>query len=146
MANATTSRPARDRCPGRPPPRRDWPAQAADTIERVVGAGPDKTTGPGLTGRPRRRVRHLRRASSASRPWSCSSIGAVRLIDGTSRTSVFGDDHVWAAYLIIGLVFVVAGLVLWVSAGPPGRPHTLTALSRVCRPRTTSPHRPDRTS
>ena len=49
MANATTpGRPA-PMLPGPPPPDRDWPAQAADTIERVVGQVRDKTTGPALT-------------------------------------------------------------------------------------------------
>ena len=42
-------RPIRRRLPVPPPPERDWPAQAADTIERVVGTVRDKTTGPALT-------------------------------------------------------------------------------------------------
>ena len=49
MANATTPGRSAPTLPGPPPPERDWPAQAADTIERVVGQVRDKTTGPALT-------------------------------------------------------------------------------------------------
>ncbi|MEO7427847.1 MAG: hypothetical protein ABIY48_00540, partial [Acidimicrobiales bacterium] len=35
--------------PSAPSGSGDWPAQAADTIERVVGSVRDKTTGPAIT-------------------------------------------------------------------------------------------------
>jgi hypothetical protein len=42
-----------------------------------------------------------------------ATIGAVRLIDNYLPDAVFGEEHMWAAFLIIGLVFVIAGVVLW---------------------------------
>ena len=48
------------------------------------------------------------------------TIAAVRLIDNYLPDAVFGDEHTWATYLIIGLVFVVAGAVLWVRRRGPG--------------------------
>ena len=42
-----------------------------------------------------------------------ATIGAVRLIDNYLPDAVFGEEHTWATYLIIGLVFVIAGVVLW---------------------------------
>jgi hypothetical protein len=52
------------------------------------------------------------------------TIAAVRLIDNYLPDAAFGEEHVWATYLIIGLVFVVAGAVLWLrryGAGPEDR-------------------------
>jgi hypothetical protein len=40
-------------------------------------------------------------------------VGSVRLLDSYLPDAVFGEDHMWAAYLILGLVFVIAGAVLW---------------------------------
>jgi hypothetical protein len=40
-------------------------------------------------------------------------IGAVRLIDSYLPDAVFGDEHTWATYLILGLLFVIAGGLLW---------------------------------
>jgi hypothetical protein len=31
---------------------------------------------------------------------------------------VFGDTHVWAAYLILGVLFTVAGFLFWAKRGP----------------------------
>ena len=39
----------------------DWPAQATDSIVKVVGTVHDKVTGPDDDGRPRHRLRNLRR-------------------------------------------------------------------------------------
>jgi hypothetical protein len=48
-----------------------------------------------------------------------ATIGAVRLVDNYLPSAVFGEDHMWATYLIIGLVFVIAGVVLWVRRNGP---------------------------
>ena len=54
-----------------------------------------------------------------------ATIGSVRLIDNYLPDAVFGEEHMWAAFLIIGLVFVIAGVVLWArryGPGPEDRP------------------------
>ena len=50
-------------------------------------------------------------------------VAAVRLIDVYLPDSVFGEDHMWAAYLILGLVFMVGAAVLW----PRRRPREETS-------------------
>src|SRR5918995_833950 len=95
------------------PPSGDWAAQAADTIERVVGGVRDKTTGPALTV-----ARGVVYGSFALLVGLAAlvlgTIAAVRLVDNYLPDAVFGEDHTWAAHLIIGLAFVIAGAVLWV--------------------------------
>jgi hypothetical protein len=111
MANATS--PGRSsQLPAPPPPERDWPAQAADTIERVVGSVRDKTTGPALT--VARAVVYGAFATLVGT--ACLIvllIGALRVIDSYLPDAVFGEDHMWAAYLILGLLLVIGGGVLW---------------------------------
>jgi hypothetical protein len=98
--------------PGPPPPDHDWPAQAADTIERVVGQVRDKTTGPALQA-ARGVVYGTFGGIIAIACLIVFIIGAVRLLDVYLPDSVFGEDHVWVVYLMIGLVLVVAGAVSW---------------------------------
>jgi hypothetical protein len=111
MANATS--PARSgRLPVPPPADHDWPAQAADTIERAVGSVRDKTTGPAIT--VARAVIYGTFAALVG--IACLLlliVGAVRLLDSYLPDSVFGEDHMWATYLILGLVLVIPGAVLW---------------------------------
>lgn len=111
MANATSSGQA-GRLPAPPPPERDWPAQAADTIERVVGSVRDKTTGPALTV-ARGVVYGTFAALVGTACLVVLVIMAIRLLDSYLPDAVFGEDHMWAAYLILGVVFVVTGGVLW---------------------------------
>jgi hypothetical protein len=100
-------------------PSGDWAAQAADTIERAVGNVRDRTTGPALTV-----ARALVYGTFASlvglAALVLATIAAFRLVDNYLPDSVFGEEHTWAAYLIVGLVFVVAGVVLWVRRYGPG--------------------------
>ena len=111
MANATS--PARSgRLPVPPPPQRDWPAQAADTIEQVVGTVRDKTTGPAITV-ARAVVYGTFAVLVGTTCLLLLVVGSVRLLDSYLPDAVFGEDHMWAAYLILGLVFVIAGAVLW---------------------------------
>ncbi|MGH9232980.1 MAG: hypothetical protein ACRD0R_06545 [Acidimicrobiales bacterium] len=111
MANATS--PARSgRLPVPPPPQRDWPAQAADTIEQVVGSVRDKTTGPAITV-ARAVVYGTFAALVGAACLLLLVIASVRMLDSYLPDAVFGEEHMWAAYLILGLVFVITGAVLW---------------------------------
>jgi hypothetical protein len=119
MANATTpGRPGR--LPVPPPPDRDWAAQAADTIDRVVGSVRDRTTGPALTV-----ARGVVYGTFAVLVGSVCVVlliaGAVRLLNSYLPDSVFGEDHMWATYLILGAVFVIVGGLLWVRRHTPGK-------------------------
>jgi hypothetical protein len=111
MANATTpGRPPT--LPGPPPQERDWPAQAADTIEHVVGQVRDKTTGPALTG-ARAVVYGTFAAIVGVAALVLLIVALIRLVDSYLPDAVFGEDHMWATYLIVGLAFTVVGGVLW---------------------------------
>jgi hypothetical protein len=111
MANATTSGRS-GRLPIPPEPERDWSAQAADTIESVVGSVRDKTTGPALTV-ARAVVYGTFAALVGAAALVMLIVAAVRVIDSYLPDSVFGEDHMWATYLLLGLVFVLVGGVMW---------------------------------
>jgi hypothetical protein len=102
----------RNREDAAPAASNDWAAQAADTIERVVGNVRDHTTGPALTV-ARGVVYGLFVALVGLAALVLATIAAVRLVDSYLPDSVFGEDHTWAAHLIIGLAFVIIGAVLW---------------------------------
>lgn len=111
MADATTSgRPVS--LPGPPEPKHDWAAQAADTIENAVGSVRDKTTGPALTV-----VRGVVYGTFAAivglAVLVVFIIAAVRLLDAYLPDAVFGEEHVWVVYVILGAAFSLAGAVLW---------------------------------
>jgi hypothetical protein len=89
----------------------DWPAQAADTIERVVQGVRDKTTGPAINA-ARWVVAGMFIAVIGVALGVLVVVGLIRLIDVYLPESVFGDSHVWAAYTIVGLIFSIVGLVL----------------------------------
>jgi len=89
----------------------DWPAQAADTIEKAVQGVRDKTTGPAISA-ARWFVAGLFLVIMATTVAILLSIALVRLLDVYLPESVFGESHVWAAYLILGLPVFIAGLVL----------------------------------
>jgi uncharacterized membrane protein YuzA (DUF378 family) len=102
----------------------DWAAQAADTIERAVGNVRDRTTGPAITV-DRAVVYGTFAVLVGLAALVLATIGAVRLIDNYLPDAVFGEEHTWATYLIIGLAFVIAGVVLWArryGPGPEDRP------------------------
>jgi hypothetical protein len=96
----------------------DWAAQAADTIERVVGSVRDRTTAPALTA-ARGVVYGTFAALVGLTALVLGTIAAVRLVDSYLPDAVFGEDHTWAAHLIIGSVFVIAGAVLWLRRRRP---------------------------
>ena len=120
MADATTSgRPVS--LPSPPPPKHDWAAQAADSVVNLVDSVRDKTTGPALTA-----VRAVVYGTFAGIIGLAAVvlliIGAVRVLDVYLPEAVFGDDHVWVVYLILGAAFSVAGGVCWRRRKSPTRP------------------------
>jgi predicted metal-binding membrane protein len=99
-------------------PDDDWPTQAADTIERVVGTVRDKTTGPALTV-SRALVYGTFAVIVGVAALVLVVIVTVRLLDSYLPDAVFGETHTWAAHLITGLVFTIAGLFAWSKRSAP---------------------------
>lgn len=97
-------------------PASDWPAQAADTIEQVVGSIRDKTTGPAITA-ARWVVYGTFAALVGLAVAILLAISAVRVMDVYLPDSVFGERHTWVAHLIVGVVFSAAGMGLWSQRG-----------------------------
>ncbi|MET0727264.1 MAG: hypothetical protein ABWZ76_03085 [Acidimicrobiales bacterium] len=93
-------------------PADDWPVQAADTIERVVGSVRDKTTGPAITV-----ARWVVYGTFAIIVGTVAvvmvAIASVRILDVYLPDAWFGEDHTWAAHLIVGTVFTLLGMFLW---------------------------------
>jgi len=103
----------------------DWPAQAADTIERAVQGVRDKTTGPAITA-VRWFVAGLFLVTIATTVLILLSITLVRLLDVYLPESVFGESHVWAAYLLLGLPLFFGGM--WLLSKRHTRPDDPDAL------------------
>lgn len=90
----------------------DWPAQAADAIERVVGAVRDKTTGPAIkVGRGI--VYGLFSLLVGTAVLVMLAIAFVRLVDVYLPDAWVGEDHTWVAHTVIGTVFTLAGMWSW---------------------------------
>lgn len=96
----------------------DWPAQAADTIERVVGSVRDKTTGPAITA-----ARWIVYGTFALLVGSIVgvllAISAVRALDAYLPDAWFGSDHTWVAHLLVGATFTGFGMALWSRRSAP---------------------------
>jgi len=96
----------------------DWPAQAADTIVKVVGTVRDRTTGPAITA-SRGAVYGTLAAILGVTALVLLSIVAVRAIvlGVEALLDVLDIDRagrsVWIAHLLVGLLFSLAGLALW---------------------------------
>ena len=90
----------------------DWPSQAADTIERVVGSVRDKTTGPAISV-----ARWIVYGTFALVVGSVlavlMAIASVRILDVYLPDAWVGADHTWAAHLLVGALFTLTGMVLW---------------------------------
>ena len=97
---------------GAPATGDDWPAQAADTIVKVVGQVRDKTTGPAITA-ARGIVYGLLAGLLGTACAAMLAIASVRAIDVYLPDDAVGDDNTWLAHLIVGVVFSLAGLYLW---------------------------------
>lgn len=90
----------------------DWPAQAADAIERAVGAVRDKTTGPAITV-ARAVVYGTFSLFVATAVLVMVAVAAVRALDVYLPDAWVGEDHTWLAHGLIGLVFTLAGMWCW---------------------------------
>jgi hypothetical protein len=89
----------------------DWPAQAADSIERVVGSVRDKTTGPALTvARGLVYGTFAMIVGAAVLVMVC--VAAVRGLD------VALPQEVWLPDLILGSLLTLIGLALWSRRSP----------------------------
>lgn len=93
-------------------PPSDWPKQAADTIEQVVGAVRDKTTGPAITA-ARWLVYGTFAALVSLAVAILVAISAVRALDVYLPDALVGEDHTWVAHLLVGGAFTLGGLVAW---------------------------------
>jgi hypothetical protein len=95
----------------------DWPAQMAESIERVVGSVRDKTTGPALKV-SRAVVYGTFAAVVAIAAIVLFVILLVRIVDVYLPEAVFGESHTWATHMILGVLFSIAGIVCWVRRRP----------------------------
>jgi hypothetical protein len=84
----------------------DWPVQATDAVERVVGTIRDKTTVP-LTTAARGIVYGLIAGVMAGAAAVLIAIAAVRFVD------IWIPGPVWRAEGAVGTVFALGGLFLW---------------------------------
>jgi hypothetical protein len=92
-------------------PASDWPVQAADTIERVVGSVRDKTTGPAISV-ARGVVYGTLAAIVGISVLVLLAIAAVRGLDIAAR-EIFGDGSTWLAHLVVGVLFCLGGMIAW---------------------------------
>lgn len=83
----------------------DWPAQAADAIERVVTTVRDKTVVPAQ--KATRAVVHGLLAAFFI------GTALVLLVIGAFRGLVILTGDVWLAYVIVGGILVLGGAFLW---------------------------------
>lgn len=84
----------------------DWPRQATEQVVKVVDTVRDKTTGPVLD-TSRWFVYGLVALGAVGIVGVLAVIGAIRLLD------VVLPRGVWLAYLVLGLVFTLAGTICW---------------------------------
>jgi len=98
-----------------PTPRaQDWPAQAADRIESVVGTIRERTVRP-LTVVVRGVVYGLLAGVLGVAIVVLLAIALVRLVASylPNFPGVPDDVGIWATHLVVGTFFTLAGLFLW---------------------------------
>ncbi len=98
----------------------DWPAQAATSIEQLVTTVRDRTTVPALTA-ARAIVYTLVGVPLLVAAFVLLVISLVRLVNN------YLPGGVWAAYLLLGGIFVIGGLILWAQRGSARVPVTAAA-------------------
>lgn len=91
---------------------KDWPARATEAIVTQVELVRSKTTGPVLKG-VRYAVFGFFALSLGTVALIILLIGTVRALDNYLPDAVFGESHTWAAHTILGIVFLVPGVVLY---------------------------------
>jgi hypothetical protein len=117
--DARAARPPLRALPGPEVDTADWPAQAADTIERAVQGVRDKTTGPAINV-AKWFVASLFLLVMGITVAVLGAILVVRLLDVYLPDEWFGESHVWAAYLILGVPVFGLGIWLLSKRHPPG--------------------------
>jgi hypothetical protein len=100
-----------------PARRDDWPAQTTETFVRLVDSVADKTHK--VTTVARAVVYGLMAGIVGLTAFVLLCIGIFRFLDVYLPDAVFGEDHMWAVYLIVGVVFTGVGLFLLRAAGRP---------------------------
>lgn len=91
----------------------DWPARASATVTQYVGTVRDKTTGPALVA-SRYAVYLLAIALIAVVIAILAMVLLVRLlVTATGLLPFVEAGETWLAYLIIGGLFIIGGMVLW---------------------------------
>jgi predicted membrane channel-forming protein YqfA (hemolysin III family) len=89
----------------------DWTTEAVDTIEKVVGAVRERTVVP---------ARRLTRAVVYGMFAAFSVLAALVLLAlAVFRGGVLvAQGEVWIAWLVLGGIFVAAGLFFWAKRSP----------------------------
>lgn len=89
----------------------DWPTQAADAIERVVGTVREKATEP-VERIVRLVVYGILAAILGVAALVLAIVALVRVLD------VVIPGEVWSAHLVLGAILCIVGLVLWSKRAP----------------------------
>ena len=105
----------------------DWPAQAATGIEQLVTSVRDKTTVPALTA-ARAVVYSLVGGPLLIAALIMLVICLIRLVDN------YLPGGVWAAYLLVGGLFVLIGFILWAQRGSATIPAAPVAAPATALP------------
>ena len=88
------------------PSSSDWPRQIADSVERVIGQVRDRATGPALTA--------VRLVAFGMLLVILGVVAIVMFAVASVRfVNSYVPGDVWAAHLIVGSVFSLAGLWLF---------------------------------
>ncbi len=91
----------------------DWATKASETVVSYVGTVRDKTTGPALVA-SRYAVYALAMGLIAVVLLILTLVLLVRLLVVSTGTLPFVEPgETWLAYYILGVVFVLAGALLW---------------------------------
>ncbi|MGH9184808.1 MAG: hypothetical protein ACRD0U_03160 [Acidimicrobiales bacterium] len=90
----------------------DWPAQAADTVVRLVDTIKSKTVKPAnLVARGV--VYGLLAAMLGLMAAVLGAVLAVRFLDVYLPEAWFGPTHTWAAHGLVGVICAILGLIAW---------------------------------
>ena len=91
----------------------DWPARASSTVVQYVGTVRDKTTGPALR-LSRNLVYFAAMGMIATVVLILTLVMLVRLlVSATAYVPSVEAGEAWLAYLILGFLFIVSGMLLW---------------------------------
>jgi arginine exporter protein ArgO len=89
----------------------DWTTEAVDTIEKVVGAVRERTVIPAH--------RATRMVVFGVLAAFCALSALVLIVLGAFRGLVLiAQGEVWAAWLVLGGIFVLVGLFFWAKRRP----------------------------